>query len=70
MLEYEKVYTVCEKSYGHFSTSFDWFPMTTWSTRSGAEEQLKRLKAAARILGDSYLYRDKWSIQEVEVDPK
>ena len=59
------VYTVCE-SWSVSSTSFKWFPMTTWSSRSGAQEQLRKVHSACYILG----HKQSYAIKEVEVDPK
>ena len=43
--------------------------MTTWSTRSGAEEQLAKIMSALDLLGDSFRKQD-YKIEELEVDPK
>ena len=63
-----KVYTVCEKIHRWGGLEHDWLPNTTWSTRSGAEEEMQRIMSALDILRLTYRKQD-YKIDEVEVDP-
>ncbi len=63
-----KVYTVCARKYRFVGLDEQWWPITTWSSKSGAERELTKIMTALDTLDLNYRKQD-YTIKEVEVDP-